>query len=161
LDRHVPNILSIVYSPATDNPRPEDRYHRIPIMTVTLAPGAGIAGDRKGKWPGRQINVMSAATLEQLRAEGFQTGPGQMGEQIVLSGIDVDNLAAGVQLRLGSDAVIEVVKPRTGCDRFEHIQKKPKGTVAGRLGVLAAVTVGGAVAVGDEVTLLSKPVNAV
>src|SRR5262249_12111625 len=126
----------------------------VPLAAATLTAGRGIDGDRKGAGRGRQLNVMAAHTLEQLRAEGLKTGPGEMGEQIVIEGIDAGQLASGTRLRLGDEAIIEVAQPRTGCDRFEHIQGRPPSAVAGRLGVMVRVLVGGVIRVGDAVVLL-------
>ena len=146
-------IVSIACSPPTSEPRPNDRYHRDSFSSVVLIAGGGIDGDRKGKGRDRQLNVMSAKTLAILADEGFKTGPGQMGEQIVLDGIEVDSLSVGARIRLGESAVIEVTIARTGCDRFEHIQGKLKKLVRGRLGVMARVVTGGPIALGDPVAL--------
>ena len=149
-----PHVVSIVYTPRGTTPRrPQGHYTRVPIERVELAEFKGIVGDLRGGAGKRQLNIMSAETLAELRAEGFRTGPGEMGEQIVVSGLDLMALPIGGRFRLGG-AVVEVTLPRTGCDRFEMIQGKPKGSVAGRLGVLARVVSGGAVAVGDAVELL-------
>src|SRR5438309_2247083 len=123
----MPAIVSIAYSPPAEVPRPKDQYHRVSVSQANLLAGHGIEGDRKGKWGQRQINVMSAETLKVLHGEGFRTGPGELGEQIVIDGIDVDALPVGARIHLGSSAIIEVTMPRTGCDRFEHIQGKFKG----------------------------------
>jgi MOSC domain-containing protein YiiM len=147
----MPSIVSIAYSPPTKDSRPVDHYHRVPATEAMLLADRGIESDRKGKGDDRQLNIMSAGTLAQLRDEGFHTGPGQMGEQIVLEGIDVDNLPAGARLRLGHVAIVEVIKPRTGCDRFERIQAKLKKQARGRLGILARVIASGKIAVGDAV----------
>ena len=146
-------IVSIVHTPADIVPRPPDHYARMPLQAATLEAGRGIVTDRKGSRPERQLNIMALKTLEQLRAEGYRTAPGQMGEQIVISGIAIDQLAAGTRLRLGADAVIEVIRPRTGCDRLRHIQGCTPGEVAGRLGVMARVVVSGTIRVGDTVAL--------
>jgi MOSC domain-containing protein YiiM len=146
-------IASIAFSPPSEAPRPDDRYHRVPAATAMLVAGRGIELDRKSKGGDRQINIMSAATLDQLSSEGFKTAPGQMGEQIVLDGIDVDALPARTRLRLGDTAVVEVVLPRTGCDRFERIQGKHKKLARGRMGVIARVVTGGAIAVGDPAAI--------
>lgn len=150
----MPFIASICYSPPADVPRPADHYHRVSMPEAQLVADCGIEGDRKGKGGSRQVNLMSAETLAHLRDEGFHTAPGEMGEQIVLEGIDVDGLAEGARLRLGGSAVVEINIPRTGCDRFERIQKKFKGLVRGRMGVMARVVVGGPIAVGDAVAVL-------
>lgn len=150
----MPTIISIAFSPPADDPRPKDQYHRISAHQAHLLEGHGIEGDRKGKSLRRQINVMAAETLRVLQNEGFQTGPGEMGEQIVIEGIKVDALRTGSRIQLGPSAIIEVTMPRTGCDRFEHIQGKLKRLVRGRLGVMVRVVVGGPIAVGDTVSVM-------
>jgi MOSC domain-containing protein YiiM len=154
-------IVSIVYTPDGVDPRPPDHYARVPVAAATLTAGRGIDGDRKGAGRGRQLNVMAAHTLAQLRAEGLKTEPGEMGEQIVVEGVDADGLAAGTRLRLGDEAILEVAQPRTGCARFQHIQSRPPSAVSGRLGVMARVVVGGVIRVGDAVEiLLETPASA-
>ena len=147
-------IVSIVHKPAGIDPRPPDHYARVPLQTATLEAGRGIVTDGKGNRPERQLNIMALESLEQLRAEGYRTAPGEMGEQIVVSGINVNKLAAGTRLRFGKDAVIEVVKPRTGCDRLKQIQGCTPAQVAGRIGVMARVLAGGTIQVGDAVALI-------
>jgi MOSC domain-containing protein YiiM len=150
-------IVSIAYSPPTGEPRPSDRYHREPFQSAVLVVDRGFEADRKSKGGDRQINIMSAETLAGLAREGFKTGPGEMGEQIAVGGIEIDSLPLGARLRLGASAVVEVTSARSGCDRFEHIQGKLKKLVRGRLGVMARVVGGGPIAVGDVVTLLVVP----
>ena len=98
-------------------------------------------------------SISCAETLAELAAEGFQTAPGAMGEQIVIAGLDSATLIIGARLKLGL-AVIEVGIPRTGCARFEMIQGKPKQAAKGRLGVMARVIASGEVSVGDGVEIL-------
>jgi MOSC domain-containing protein YiiM len=150
----MPEIASIAYSPRDVPADPADYYQRVPISQTELVASHGIRGDRKGSNPDRGLNVMSAEILEGLAGEGFKTGPGQMGEQIVIRGIDVADLETGTRLQLGQTACIEVISLRTGCDRFEHIQGHAPETAARRLGVMAGVVTGGPIAVGDPVQVL-------
>ncbi|MBN9120368.1 MAG: MOSC domain-containing protein [Planctomycetes bacterium] len=147
------HVVSIVYRPKGTG-RPQDRYARVPTDRVQLIEAHGIEGDRKAGSKKRQLNVMLAETLAELGQEGFKVGPGELGEQIVISGVDPAALVEGARIKLGA-AVIEVGEPRTGCDRFEMIQGKPRHAAKGRLGTLARVIVGGAVAVGDPVEVLT------
>ncbi len=149
----MPTIASIVYKPASLGEDPDDHYLRAAVNEATLVAGSGILGDLKGT-PNRPLNVMSAETLDALRAEGFKTGPGQMGEQIVIRGLDVAGLAPDELLQLGSTAIVQVVKLRTGCDRFEAIQGHSRTSAAGRLGIIATVVTGGPIRVGDEAVVL-------
>jgi len=148
-------IVSIVHTPDSVERKPADYYARVPLERTMLLADGGIDGDLKGRSQSRQLNIMAMETLEQLASEGFQTGPGEMGEQIVVSGIDLSALKAGDRLQFGESAIIEMVLPRTGCDRFEHIQRHPKGSVKGRLGIMARVVAGGEIRVGDNVRVES------
>lgn len=144
-------VASIVYKPEDALPDLEDHYFRTLLESANLVAGYGIEGDRKGGNPKRNLNIMSYGTLEALRAEGFSTLPGQMGEQIVLQGLDVGKLVVGDRLQIGDTAIVEVVSHRTGCQRFEHIQSKTAQQAAGRMGVMARVVTGGPISVGNPV----------
>jgi MOSC domain-containing protein YiiM len=152
----MPHVVSICYKPAGVEQRPADRFARVTVAEAVLVEGHGIDGDAKGGRDKngtnkRQLNVMFAETMAGLRAEGFKADPGELGEQIVVAGLDEAALTPGTRLALGESAVIEVTLSRTGCDRFAHIQGKPKEIAKGRLGIMARVVVGGAVRAGDEV----------
>jgi len=147
------HIVSIVYTPRDVPRRPTDHYARAPVERTILVEGRGIHDDVKGVGGLRQLNVMRTETLAELNAEGRHTGPGEMGEQIVISDLDPQAFVEGTRIKLGKAAIIEVGIPRTGCARFECIQGTTKQNVAGRLGVLAKVAIGGAIAVGDEVVV--------
>ena len=151
----MPHIVSIAFTPGDVERKPADWYARIPHERATLIEGRGIAGDVKGNGGDRQLNVMLAEALAELAKAGRKVGPGEMGEQLVIAELDPSHLTQGTRLRLGSTAVIEIGIPRTGCPRFEHIQATTKLSVAGRLGALAHVVIGGAIAVGDDVYLSS------
>jgi MOSC domain-containing protein YiiM len=152
----MPQVVSICYTPAGVERRPADHFARVVVTEAVLVEDYGIDGDAKGGRDKhgtnkRQLNVMTAETIAQLRAEGFKAAPGELGEQIVVAGVDEAALTPGARLALGESAVIEVTLPRTGCDRFAHIQGKPKEIAKGRLGIMARVVTGGAIRAGDEV----------
>ena len=149
-------IASIVFKPAgVDESR--DDYLRVDVDEARLIAGYGLDGDMKGgAHPDRQLNIMSYETLTVLRTQGFYTEPGQMGEQIVIHQLDVDHLPSGTRLQLGNDAVIEVVRLRKGCDKFERVQKRKLEEAVGRLGMMARVIVGGVIRVGDPVKVLQQ-----
>lgn len=150
-------IHSLCYQPSES--RYEEPYHfnRVSVDTVNLIANHGIEGDFKaGRSPKRQLNIMSLELLDAMRAEGFKTDPGEMGEQIQISGLDMMTLKSGDRLQFGESAVIEIVKPRTGCSWFELIQQKPVKSTVKRLGMLAQVIASGEVRVGDPVTVLER-----
>jgi MOSC domain-containing protein YiiM len=151
---YVATLISIVYKPK-GAPLVEQGYTRVPLREAQLVAGCGIAVDAKGGAPERSLNIMSLETLRKLAEEGFATAPGEMGEQLVLSGLDIDAMESGARLRIGPSAVVEIVKPRTGCAKLERHQGKLRGEAAGRLGMMARVIAGGPIAAGDTVTVAS------
>jgi MOSC domain-containing protein YiiM len=144
-------IVSIVYKPKRSRNR-TDGYVRVPLEQARLVEGYGIEGDAKGGHTSRQLNIMAFERLTALAEAGYNTTPGQMGEQIVVKGLDVEALQPGDRIQLGA-AVIEITKPRTGCDRFEAFQGKSRAPVP-EMGMMAKVITGGDIRLGDTVTAL-------
>ena len=148
-------VHSIVYQIDKSRNQEPYQYNRIQAECVSLVAGHGIDGDRKaGHNPRRQINVMSLETLQALAGEGWRVGPGEMGEQMVISGLDVMALAEGTRLKIGDSAVVEIFKPREPCDWLGLIQGKNFEDVIGRAGVFVGVITGGNVCVGDAVSVV-------
>jgi MOSC domain-containing protein YiiM len=151
-----PRVASLVFTPGdVELRKPQDRYARVAVDRVQLVESQGIDGDAKGGSGDRQLNVMLAETLAELGREGFKAGPGELGEQIIIAGLDPAALVQGARIKLGQ-AVIEVGITRTGCARFESIQGKPKQSAKGRLGAMARVITGGEVAIGNAVEVLQS-----
>jgi MOSC domain-containing protein YiiM len=151
----MPKVVSIAFKSKDMENKPANFFSRRSVERAVLAPDQGIVGDMKGGSGKRQLNVMFAETVAELRSEGSHALPGELGEQIVITGLPPGARAPGVQLQIGENAVISLDFYRTGCTRFEHIQQRPKKSVAGRLGIMARVLVGGEIAVGDQVVVLS------
>jgi MOSC domain-containing protein YiiM len=142
-------LESIVYKPSSA-PVCETGYTRTALQQAELVRDYGIEGDSKGGG-NRQLNIMTLEVLQMLGAEGFQTQPGKMGEQLTVTGLDRNTLKAGDRIRIGDQAVVEMTEPRTGCAKFERHQSKLRTEAAGRLGMMARVVAGGTIKVGDEV----------
>jgi MOSC domain-containing protein YiiM len=150
------HIFSIVYQPeGMDYGDEREDYIRLPLENAELIPGHGIKGDQKGSsHPDRQLNLLSWEWLQELAPQGYRTEPGQFGEQLIVQGMQLMDLQPGDRLRLGSQAVIEITKPRNGCNRLEAAQRgKPVVGHLGPLGMMAKVIQGGPVRVGDPVTI--------
>lgn len=150
-------IYSIVYQPQ-DEGYGHDRedYLRLPLQRADLVAGHGIDGDRKaGRHPERQLNILSYEWLQALEPQGYRTAPGQFGEQLIVQELPLMELEPGDRLQLGDQAVVEITKPRTGCDRLERAQRgKPIVGHLDALGMLAKVVRSGAIQAGDQVKLL-------
>ena len=152
------SLSSIVYKPH-DAEASGDSYTRLPMQEARLVVGRGIDGDAKGSNPARQLNIMTLETMQQLGVEGFGTDAGQMGEQLIVTEIEVNALPIGTRLQIGASACVELTEPRTGCGKFERYQGKKREEASGRLGMMACVVVEGAIYVGDTVRVVEQASN--
>ncbi|HVF11483.1 MAG TPA: MOSC domain-containing protein [Actinomycetota bacterium] len=151
--------------------------------SITLIAGLGVEGDahmgstvkhrsRVAKDPSqpnlRQVHLIHAELLEELKKDGFDVTPGQMGENITTRGVDLLGLPVGTRLRLGQDAVVEITGLRSPCVQLNSIKdglmarlvkKDPSGEVVRLAGVMSIVEKDGVVRVGDpiELKLPSEP----
>lgn len=141
--------------------------------TILLIAGHGIEGDAHAgalikhrylaRWrpnlPNeRQVHLIEAELFDELRQEGFEVGPGQLGENVTTRGLDLRRLPLGTRLQLGADAVIELRGLRTPCVLIDRFQKgllnalvRNKETPRFRAGVMATVISGGRVQAGDAI----------
>ena len=151
----MPHVISIAYTPVDIDRHPRDYFARVAVQQARLVAGHGIDGDAKATSGKRQLNIMLAKTVDQLRAEGLHTAPGQLGEQLVIAGLNANDLAPGARLQIGDDAMIELGKLRTPCDRFAHIQQIAIDEVIGRIGYMARIIKDGDIAIGSPVAIES------
>lgn len=115
----------------------------------------GFEGDAHAR-PGhdRQVLLVGKYVLDDL---GLQ--PGQLRENVTISGLDVDALRPGDLVRLGSDVAVQVTKPCQPCYKMDLIRAGLQSSLAGRRGTLGRVVTGGVIGVGDEVSVVfSRPV---
>jgi hypothetical protein len=109
----------------------------------------------------RQVHLIPAELLDALGEEGYALRPGDLGENILTAGLDLEAMPRGTLLSLGPDARIELTGLRTPCvliDRFraglkcQMIVDQP-GRPKFRCGVMATVQTGGVVTVGDPIAV--------
>ena len=141
---------------------------------MTLVEGHGVEGDAhagatvqhrsRKRWrphePNlRQVHLLHAELLDDLGERGFEVGPGDVGENVLVRGVDLLALPAGARVHLGG-AVVEVTGLRNPCvqlDRFAEgllaavLRTDPDGAVRRLTGVMSVVVTGGEVRVGDPV----------
>lgn len=143
--------------------------------SVTLLAGLGVEGDvhagvtvkhrsRVAQDPTRpnlrQVHLIHQELFDELRAEGFEVAPGELGENVTTIGVDLLDLPVGTLLHLGAEAVVEVTGLRNPCLQIDHFQdgllkrvvsRETDGTLVRKTGVMGVVTVGGVVRPGDPV----------
>jgi len=116
----------------------------------------------------RQVHLIHAELIDELRERGFDVGPGEMGENVTTTGVALLELPRGARLSLGASAVVEVTGLRNPCVQLDRLRPGLKSAVLGRdargaavsrIGVMAVVVAGGEVVPGDpiRVSLPAEP----
>ena len=114
----------------------------------------------------RQVHLVHAELHDELRQAGFAVAPGQMGENVTTSGVDLLGLATGTRLHLGSSAIVEVTGLRNPCAQLDKIQKGLMAATLGRdqhdnlvrkAGIMGVVLAEGEVRPGDPIQVEPSP----
>lgn len=148
---------------------------------IRLLPGLGVEGDahqgttvrhrsRVARDPSqpnlRQVHLVHAELHDDLRPQGFEVKPGQMGENVTTRGVALLALPTGTQLRLGATAVIEITGLRNPCAQLDGLQpglmaatleRDDAGRLVRKAGVMAVVLAGGEVRPGDPIEVELPP----
>lgn len=122
------------------------------VSQVDAVTGRGLAGDVSFGRSSRQILLVDQATLAE-----FDLQPGQIRENITLTGLDLTVLPQGTRILIGS-ATLEVTGACTPCDHLEAVRPGLRESIQGRRGLLARVRAGGTIRVSD--TVVVEPASA-
>ena len=138
-----PQVMSVQLCPGYRKPM-------IPVAQVEAIQGVGLRGDIHALPDSpRQVLLIELETLTLLHLL-----PGEVKENLTVSGIELMKLEPGRRLRVGRAATLEITKPCSPCSRMEEIRKGLLKELAGRRGMLARVVGGGIIRAGDLITLV-------
>jgi MOSC domain-containing protein YiiM len=160
-----------------------DRRHRFSkerVDRIMLVTGEGVEGDaHRGvtvkhrsrvrfdpTQPNlRQVHLIHAELFAELAGKGFPVAPGDLGENVTTTDIDLLALPTGARLAIGG-AVVEVTGLRNPCiqlDRFQEglmqavLGRDAEGRLIRKAGIMGIVLQGGPVAVGDAIGVVLPP----
>ena len=120
-----------------------------PVTTARLIAEFGLEGDKHASAASkRQVLVADREALDALGVT-----PGTIKENITVEGMDAMSLPTGSRLRLGESAIIEITSICEPCFRMDEIRDGLRLELVGRRGMLATVVAGGAISVGDRITV--------
>jgi MOSC domain-containing protein YiiM len=134
------------------------RKKNVPGATLVVA--HGIEGDaHAGDWP-RQVSLLPLESIEKVRSQGLDVGPGDFAENLTTAGLDLRLLSPGNRLTIGPDVIIEVTQLGKECHEPCEI-----GRIIGRCimpdeGVFARVINGGRIEVNDAIVFIADQATA-
>lgn len=171
-----PTIVSVSTSPAHG-------FSKAVAPAITLLAGLGVEGDahmgvtvkhrsRVAVDPTqpnlRQVHLLHAELFDELRAMGFDIGPGDIGENVTTRGLALLGLPRGTVLQLGDEAAVEITGLRNPCSQLDGfrpgltaavLDRAPDGSLIRKAGIMGVVLRSGRVHPGDavSVTLPAEP----
>lgn len=153
-------------------------FSKTPQSSIELVAGLGVEGDahagvtvkhrsRVAQDPTqpnlRQVHLISEELLARLAIAGFALQPGDLGENVLTSGIDLQGLPRGTVLDIGPTVKVELTGLRNPCPQIEAFRagllaqvlgRDENGALQRRAGVMGIVIQGGTIRISDTVTVV-------
>ncbi len=137
------------------NTNAEKQFRKLPRAEGRLVADFGFEGDRHAGRPKRQVSILNAETVNELAQRGMPVGPGSLGENITVEGVQVMRLSDGARLRIG-DVELEITGDRPTCREMLEIHRDALKAMTGRAGKMARVVSGGTVRPGDSIEVIGE-----
>lgn len=116
----------------------------------------GLAGDAHAGFMHRQVSLLAAESIEEMRAKGLTLAAGAFGENLVTQGIELKSLHIGDRIRVGGDVLLEVTQIGKECVSRCAIYYLAGDCIMPREGIFARVIAGGRVEAGDSIEVWRK-----
>ena len=170
----VQTLSAVVLSVSRDSAH---RFTKRSCEAVMLLRGLGVAGDahlgatvqhrsRVAVDPTqpnlRQVHLIHSELFAEVAAAGFTLRPGDLGENITTTGIDLLALPRGARLQIGHDALVEVTGLRNPCAQINAfdpgllktmVEHDDEGRVIRKAGIMGIVLHSGVIRPGDRITV--------
>jgi MOSC domain-containing protein YiiM len=101
------------------------------------------------------VSLLAVESIDKMATSGAKVSPGDFAENITTEGIDLQTLAVGSKLRLGTDVEVEVTQFGKECHSRCEIFEQVGDCVMPREGVFAKVTKAGSIKIGDVVEVIA------
>lgn len=170
----MPATVTAVHASATHS------FSKPSVDRIELVEGQGVLGDahcgvtvqhrsRVAADPSqpnlRQVHLMHVELFDDLARAGFSVAPGELGENITTTGVDLLALPVGTRLQMG-ESTVTLTGLRNPCQQIngrqpgllkEVVRHLPDGGVERLAGVMGIVSRGGVVRAGDTIEVELPP----
>ena len=138
------------------NTSPKKGQAKVPVASVELAAGLGIEGDAHKGFAHRQVSLLMIEDIETERSRlgapsAVPLGPGAYAENLTTRGIDLDRLAVGDELVVGSAIRLRVSQIGKECHTKCAVFHLIGDCIMPVRGIFCEVLSGGTVRPGDAV----------
>ena len=118
-----------------------------PVQEATAISGLGLEGDRSAY----EGNTRQVLFVDKEILDGAGLVPGQVKENITVTGMNVSQIQPGQVFTIGDDVTLEAVGDCEACGKMDAIRMGLMDEIQGKRGMLAKVINGGSIKVGDSV----------
>ena len=126
-----------------------------PVDEIELVVGEGVAGDaHAGRWH-RQVSLLPAEAVDELRALLPELAPGDFAENVLTRGLDLKALPVGTVLRAGA-AELVVTQIGKECHAACEIRRLTGRCAMPTEGIFCVVTRAGSLRAGDRLEVVSR-----
>jgi MOSC domain-containing protein YiiM len=129
--------------------KPDNSQSMLTVDQAEAVAGKGLEGDRSFGHPKRQVLLVSSQVLDSL-----DLSPGVIRENVTTQNLDVDDLAPGTILKIGS-AEFEITIPCEPCWKMDRLRSGLQTDLKGQRGVFAIVNKSGRIGIGDAIQIHS------
>ncbi len=134
---------------------PDKGDRKTPVEIAEMVADHGIDGDaHAGAWH-RQISLLAASDIQEMRERGLDLAPGAFGENLVVDDVDLHRLGIGTTMAIG-DSEIEITQIGKVCHSRCAIYFQTGDCIMPRDGIFARVTGSGPVRPGALVRVIGE-----
>ena len=120
-----------------------------PVQEAIAISGLGLEGDRSAY----EGNARQVLFVDKARLDGAGLVPGQVKENITVTGMNVAQVQPGQVFTIGNSVTLEAVGDCEACGKMDAIRMGLMDELQGKRGMLAKVISGGSIKIGDSVNV--------
>lgn len=125
-----------------------------PVEEGLLKKRWGLKGDAHAGENHRQISILSKESVERLSRNGIILSPGDFGENLLVSGVNLSALKIGSLIKIGTYALLRVTQIGKECFHPCSIRKRLGKCIMPSEGIFCEVLKGGKIRQGDRVFVI-------
>jgi MOSC domain-containing protein YiiM len=127
---------------------------KTPVDKAEVVVGFGLQGDAHGGDWHRQVSLLADESAQLMRENGADVGPGDFGENILTTGIDLPSLPIGTKIHMG-EVELEVTQIGKECHTRCAIYNAAGTCVMPTQGIFCRVLRGGTLLPGTAVNTVA------